>query len=87
MIQGDRDVFTVVVVGGAICAVLRFARRFFARLRFRFFFRFFAPLLSDDDPEEDVEEEEDTLPPVITAFARSKVFLSSLTFEFFATMM
>ena len=73
-------------VGNVACAFLRLARFFFARLRFLFFFRFFAPLLSDDVSEEEVEEEDEPSPVVITAIARFMLLLSSLTFEFFATM-
>ena len=47
----------IVVVGYAFRTVRRFARSFNARLRFLFFFRRFAPLLSEDVSEEDVEEE------------------------------
>ena len=78
--------FTVAIVVGAFCPVFRFARFFFARLRFFFLFRFFAALLSDDVEEEDVEEEEEAPTAVIAAAVRNMVFLSSFTFEFFATM-
>ena len=79
--------FTVANVGCALCLSFRFARLFFARLRFLFFFRFFAPLLSDDVSEEESEDEDKPSPVVITATARFMLLLSSLTFEFFATMM
>ena len=79
--------FTVANLAGAFCSVFRFARLFFARLLFLFFFRFFAQLLSDDVSEENVEEEEEQSTAVITATACFMLFLSSLSFEFFATMM
>ena len=87
VIQGDLDVFTVAIVGCALCSAFRFARLFFARLRFLFFFRFFAPLLSEDVSEEELEDEDEPSTVVITAAARFMLLLSSLTFEFFATMM
>ena len=87
VIQGDLDVFTVANVGCALCSVFRFARLFFARLRFLFFFRFFAPLLSEDVSEEELEDEDEPSTVDITAAARFMLLLSSLTFEFFATMM
>ena len=78
--------FTVANVGCALCSVFRFARLFFARLRFLFILRFFGPLLSDDVSEEDVEEEEEPPTAVIAVAVRIMVFLSSFTFEFFATI-
>ena len=77
--------FTVAIVVGTFCPGFR-ARFFFARLRFLFLFRFFAALLSDDVEEEDVEEGEEPPLAIITAAVRNTVFLSSFTFEFFATM-
>ena len=63
----------------ALCSAFRLARLFFARLRFLFFFRFFAPLLSEDVWEEELEDEDEPSTVVITAAARFMLLLSSLT--------
>ena len=74
------------LIGVGLCRRF-FSRRFFSRRRFRFLLRRLTSSLSESESREEVEVEEPSALVLEMGAVRCRLWRSSLTFEFFATMM